>query len=536
MLRTEIKSLLTQAVRKKYGSVAIPDFSVVTPDSAQNSDYATNVAFLLGRELKKKPLDIAHELIHELIHEKVFRDISVASPGFINFWLSDEVIHGGLGEILKKRKKYGHDTKKKEKIQVEFISANPTGPLTLANGRGGFYGDVLSNVLISQGYQVEREYYINDAGNQIQTLGNSILAVAGIIPDSGEYYHGEYIKKWADKNKKVIKDNLELPSSIGKLAAEDFFKNQIRPSVEKKMKISFGRWTSENDDIFKKGYADKALKIFEKRGVVYASENARWLRTTDFGDDKDRVLMTSKGDPTYLSMDAGHHLQTRKLGFERKINILGADHHGYVSRIQAVAKILGFKKYDVIIMQLVRLVSGGKEVRMSKRKGNFVTIDELIDDVGLDAVRYFFLEKSPDTHMDFDMDLAKEQSVKNPVYYIQYAHARIASIFNKIKNRRIFNFQFSIFKLLKEDEELSLIKKLIQFPEVVEDTAQDYQVHRLTRYTYELARAFHYFYEKHHVITDDKELTQARLGLAGATQVVLQNVLGLLGISAPKKM
>lgn len=462
--------------------------------------------------------------------------IEVATPGFINFHISEKALWSELAEILKKKDKYGAGAKKKEKIQVEFISANPTGPLTLANGRGGFLGDVLARVLKCSGFQVEREYYINDAGNQVRTLGLSMLAAAELAPEAEEYYRGPHIVRWAKRNEGFLKKNKDDHEKIGRKAADYFLSALIRPAVEKKMKIIFDRWTSEYKDIREKKFVEKAVKIFQKKGLAYDKEGAVWLKTTEFGDDKDRVLMTSDGFPTYFLVDAGHYLATQERGFS-KINIVGADHHGYVSRIQAVAKILGLKKSEVIVMQLVRLLRAGKEVRMSKRKGLFVTIDELIDEVGLDAARYFFLEKSPDTHMDFNLDLAKERSVKNPVYYIQYAHARMASIFRKIKNQKSKAKSTSQkLKLLKEAEESTLIKKLIQFPEVVDDTARDYQVNRLTRYAYELARAFNNFYEKQRVITDDKEITASRLALVAASQIVLQKTLGFLGISAPAKM
>ena len=328
------------------------------------------------------------------------------------------------------------------------------------------------------------------------------------------------------------------PEALGRQAAKDFLQTFIRPAVEKKMKIHFDRWTSEYAHIRKGGYVDRVRKIFQRKGLEYKKEGAWWLKTSGFGDDKDRALVTSDGFPTYFFVDAGHYLETKERGFGKKINIVGADHHGYVSRIQAVAKILELPS-DVVVMQLVRLVSGGKEVRMSKRKGTFVTIDELIDEVGLDSARYFFLEKSPNTHIDFDLDLAKERSVKNPVYYVQYAFVRCRNILQKAqstKSKAQIKHKIQDTKLLNTAEETNLIKKLIQFPEVVEDITKDYQVHRLPRYAYELARSFHNFYEKHRVISENKQLTAARLALVEATQIVLQSVLGLLGISAPRRM
>lgn len=529
MIRDRIRDRVREAIRRTYGIRDVPSFDVRVPDNSKYGDYAVNAAFCLAKILKKSPVDIAHELAHECAHEQ--RMTVEESGGFLNFRFSEKFLQKEFLEIVKKKNRYGRGRKKTGKTQVEFISANPTGPLTLANGRGGFWGDVLSNVLEHQGYAVEREYYSNDAGNQIRMFGLSFLAVLGIEPDSDSYYHGTHIAAWARKNKKIVEKLRRDPEGLGRRAARDFMKLVIQPGIRKNMKISFDRWTSEYAHIRKKKYPEKFLQ--QARGYIYEKDGALWLRTTEFGDDKDRALKASDGSSTYFLADAGHYLETARRGFVRKINILGADHYGYVARIQAAAKIVGLKS-EVIVMQLVRLISGGKEMRMSKRKGVFATIDELINDVGLDAVRYFFLERAPETHMDFNMDLAKERSVKNPVYYIQYAHARCESIRRKVKNKKIKSKNVLSFLIAPEEREL--IKKMIQFPEVVSDTAGDYHVHRLPQYAYEVARLFHNFYEKHRVITDDNNVSGARCVLVGATQIILQNILRLLGISAPKKM
>lgn len=531
MIRTEISSEVQKVLRQKFGKRKLPEIMIEAPENSLFGNYTLNTA-KIAKRLDKKPEEVAAELARGLESPKWRAE---ALNSFINFTLQPETLLKELGRILKRGRNYGRAKAKKEKLQVEFISANPTGPLTLANGRGGFLGDALSRALEHYGYEIEREYYINDAGNQIRTLGFSFLAASGIVPDAETYYHGEYIASWAKAHARTLKRMKDDPEALGRIAAKDFLKKLIKPSVEKKMRIRFDRWTSEYADVRGKDYVNKVLALFRKRKLVYKKDGATWLQTTGFGDDKDRVLITRDGFPTYFLADAGHYLETKKRGFS-KINIVGADHHGYVSRIQAVARIVGLRKSEVMVAQLVRLVSGGKEVRMSKRRGTFVTMDELVDEVGLDAARYFFLEKSTDTHINFDLDLAKERSVKNPVYYIQYAHARMASIFRKAKNRSISNLPSSASNRLKENEELALVKKMIQFPEVVEDTAHDYRVHRLTRYAYELARAFHNFYEKRKVITGDKELTKARLALVRAAQIVLQNTLHILGISAPNRM
>lgn len=535
MIRSDIRTLLKKTIQKKLGDFSIPEFSLAAPENPEHGDYATNVALLLARTFKKNPMEIASALAEELrITNKELEKIEVAPPGFINFFVSDETIRGELKTILEKKERYGAGPHREEKIQVEFISANPTGPLTLANGRGGFLGDALANVLQSQGFEVEREYYVNDAGNQVRTLGLAVLAVLGAVPDSEEYYHGEHITEWAHAHRELAEREKESPESLGKYVANDFLNDFIKPVIEGKMRIRFDRWTSEEQDIRQAHLVDRVEQLFREKKLTYEAGGARWLRTTDFSDDKDRVLMTADNFPTYFLVDAGHYWETKERGFFQKVNILGADHHGYVSRIQAVAKIIGLES-RIIVMQLVRLISGDVEVRMSKRKGTYVTMDELIDEVGVDAARFFFLERAPETHMDFDLDLAKKRSSQNPVYYVQYAHARMASILRKAKSEGD-ELSTNTYELLRENEELNLIKKLARFPEILEDTARDYQVHRLPRYALELARIFHNFYESHRVITDDSELTEARLALVSATKIVLKNTLGLMGIDAPEKM
>ena len=519
----------------KKGGFDIPIFSVSVAENSEHGDYATNAALIVAKTVKENPMDVAERIKNSLVESSgtFFEKIDCARPGFINFWLSRDVVLDGLREILTQKNEYGKVAPTQEKIQVEFISANPTGPLTLANARGGFYGDTLSRVLERAGFFVEREYYINDAGNQIRTLGCAVCAAIGEVPMEEGYYRGEHITEWAEANREMIQKNKEDPELIGRACAQYFLDTMIRPAVEQKMKIRFGRWTSEYDDIREKGFVEQARTFFEKKDLSYEKDGAVWLRTTDFGDDKDRVLVTGDGFPTYFLVDAAHYLQTNELGYGRKINILGADHHGYVSRIQAVARIFEFKKSDVLILQLVRLVAGGKEVRMSKRKGTFVTIDELLEEVPVDVARYFFLEKSLDTHMDFDLDRAREQSAKNPVYYIQYAHARTASIFRKVR----YSGEGTHVGLLKESEELAVIKKLMQFPEIIADAARDYQLSRITRYVHEVAHVFHNFYEKHQVIIEgDSDRTSARLALVRGTQIILKQSLDLLGITAPEEM
>lgn len=532
--------MLVDLTREKFG--ILPEFVVEVPENSEHGDYSTNIALALAQLLQKDPRDFAKEIADILGGRLKEWKVEAVGPGFINFWLSKDFLQKEFGRILKEQGNYGRASsgagrprgkRKKQKIQVEFVSANPTGPLTLANGRGGFLGDALSNVLEFYGYKVEREYYVNDTGNQIITLGKSILAAAGVMAKEVYFYKGDYIKKWAGINSAKIKKFKDRPLELGQQAAKDFLAD-----IKKNLKaggISFDRFTSENRDLHKKGLVKKTLGALKKSGKVYKNEGAIWLKTTDFGDDKDRVLITSDGFPTYFLADAGHYWETKKRKFGGKINILGPDHFGYVKRIQTAADLLGFKNSKIIVTQAVRLLKDGVEVKMSKRAGEFITFADLLKEVGGDAARYFFLEKSAETHIDFDLTLAKKKSAKNPVYYIQYAHARMASIFRKAKNPKT-KLQSPNYKLLKEKEELALIKKLIQFPEIIEDTSKDYQVHRLLRFSLELARIFHNFYEKHRVITDDQQLTEARLNLILGTKTVLKNLLDLMGVAAPEKM
>ncbi len=548
MIRRRIQGALEAAVREKYNTSEAAAGAVTPSDNPVRGDYAANTALIFAHAVKKNPLEIAEALRQKLQGNSDFEKIEIAPPGFINFWLSPAALQEELKLVLEKKSDYGRGfLSERKRVQVEFISANPTGPLTLANGRGGFLGDALSRVLEAAGYDVEREYYINDAGNQILILGKSLLAAHGMIPEEENFYKGSYIAAWADGNNDLMEKYKDEPMALGERAADDFLRT-IQEVIEKKARIRFDRLTSERKDIRGKAWIPKAIEIFEKEKALYEKDGARWLATTRFGDDKDRVAVTSDGFPTYFLADAAHYLETKTRGFEIKINILGPDHYGYVARIQAAAKMIGLPVSHTIVTQAVRLMQGGKEMRMSKRKGVYVAFEELLDRVPLDVVRFFFLEKSPDTHIDFDLDLAKERSVKNPVYYVQYAHARMESIFQKAKNpggsqnakipggADISTGHDAKLNLLNAPEELFLIKKLIQFPEVVEDTARDYHAQRLPQYALELARAFHAFYEQHRVITDDTEVSAARLALVGASQIILKNTLALMGIGAPEKM
>lgn len=507
MIRNEIIKLIQKATGAPQEKI-----KVMYPEGDGFGDYTTNIALQLKIPANKMAENLKSEL---------FEKVEVAGPGFINFFLSKEYLQEQVAAVLKEKDKFGQlKIGKGQKINIEFISANPTGPLTLGNGRGGFCGDVLANVLNKAGFKAKREYYINDTGEQIRKLGHSVIG------DSEAVYQGQYIEEL----RKKIKGS--DPEKVGQAAAKTILGGMIKPTV-KKMKVKFDIWFSEKK-LYQKKEADKILGILKKKNLSYESEGALWFKSTQFGDDKDRVLIKAGGEKTYLTSDIAYLKNKFARGFQKLVFFWGADHYGYVARILAAAEALGYKKeqISIIVMQLVRLIRDGKEVRMSKRTGTYITLDELIDEVGLDVARFFFLTRSADTHLNFDLALAKEQSDKNPVYYIQYAHARICSILRKAK---ILEAKPRT-DLLEHPTELKLIRQLMRLPEIVEDTAQDFQIQRLPQYAVDLATAFHQFYRDCHVISEDKNLTQARLSLILATKIVLKNTLSLMGISAPEKM
>jgi len=534
-MREKIVKLIKDSVRalQKEGKLPkskIPEILVEYPRKRAQGDYAINIAMVIAKQTGKSPMDLAN-LLRDRLKAKdkgLFEKIEVVKPGFINFFVSKKYLQKQTSRILKEKEEFGNlKFGKKEKVNIEFISANPTGSLTLGNGRGGFCGDVLANVLEKAGFKVKREYYINDVGEQIKKLGHSVIG------DSEAVYKGAYIKKL---KKKILGSRASQYSAeeVGEKAAEAILKEMIKPSV-KKMGIDFDVWFSEKS-LYKKGEVDKILSWLKNKKLTYKKEEALWFKSTKFGDDKDRVLVKAGGEKTYFASDIAYLKNKFKRDFKKLIFFWGADHHGYVKRMEAAVKALGCRKEqaDFIIMQLVRLFEKGKQVRMSKRAGIYITLDELISGVGLDVARFFFLMRSAGSHLNFDMDLAKERSEKNPVYYIQYAYARICSILEKAKAK--INSNPRIVELLDHPSELNLIKQLTKFPEIIEDTAKDYQVQRIPQYAINLAAVFHQFYRDCQVLTDDKKLSQARLYLILATKVVLKDTLDLMGISAPSKM
>lgn len=513
--RREIKVLIEKTIKSLYGFDF--DVQILKPKDKNHGDFAISSALEIGKEIKKKPLEVALE-IKDNIDSDLFEKIEVVEPGFINFFVSPEIIKEEIKDVL--NNKFNNLEIGKEKIQVEFISANPTGPLTVGNGRGGPFGDVLANVFKKAGYIVEKAYYINDHGKQILSLGQSILK------QEDAKYSGEYIDQLSLRIKEA--DAYKAGKEGAKIILEEMIKKTVA-----KLGINFDEWFSESE-LYEKGEVDKTIEILKKKDSVYENEGALWFKATNFGDERDRVLIKSDQEKTYLAGDIAYHkYKFEKKKFDKVINIWGTDHYGDVKGLKAGVEAIGYKnKLDIILLQFVTVMKDNKPVKMSKRLGTAITMDDLLEELSSDVIRFFFLQKSANTHLNFDMNLAKEQSEKNPVFYVQYAYARVCSILAKagdIKKAENFN-------LLKEEREIELMKQILKFKDIVEDTAGDYQLQRIPQYAIDLATTFHGFYQDCQVLIEDEDLKSQRLGLVLATQIALKNVLDLMGVSAPEKM
>lgn len=519
-----IKSLQQQGVLNAF---AIPQIQILKPKEKTHGDYAINVAMEIGKKEGRNPLEVAEAIKGEMAENDDFFDYfdlaEAVAPGFINFKLSKKYLWQTARDALKQGSKFGNlNIGKKQKVQVEFVSANPTGPLTVGNGRGGPYGDVLANVLNKAGYKTEKAYYVNDYGNQILVLGHSVLK------DNEAKYSGEYI----DELNKQLTIKETDPYKIGKRAAKIVLEKIIKPTIEK-LNIKYDEWFSETK-LYDAKLVSKTIQSLRENDFVYSSDGAEWFKAIQFGDERDRVIIKSDGSNTYLAGDIAYHkYKFEKQKFSKVINVWGADHFGDVPGLMAGVEALGHKgKLEVILLQFVTVMKDGKPVKMSKRLGTVIAMDDLLDELPADVVRFFFLQKSPNTHLNFDMDLAKEQSEKNPVFYVQYAYARLSSI---LRTESTIKKNASL-ELLVHPKELDLIKQISYLPEIIESVTEDYQVHHLTQYALDLATAFHAFYNECHVLVDDENLKQARLSLIKTTQITLKNTLDLLGITAPEKM
>jgi arginyl-tRNA synthetase len=541
-----------QAARCK-GAIKVdeaPDFTVEAPREKEHGDFATNLALLLAKSARIAPRKAAEILVQNLTPTMDWLEkIEIAGPGFINFYLKKNWVYQAIPQIIAANEDYGRvKIGKGQKVQVEFVSANPTGLLHLGNARGAALGDSIAAILGFAGYDVTREFYINDAGKQIENFGLSLearyLQLSGrqvSFPEEG--YHGEDILESVRNFMALVGDRYldagpeERRSALVKYALAE--KISAIQKVLGDFGVKYDVWFSEQS-LHDTGEVQDALDYLKGQGYICESDEARWFKATDFGLEKDEVVVRANGIPTYFAADIAYHRNKFQRGFTRVINIWGADHHGHVARIKGAVAALGYDPaaLDVVIMQLVRLYKGGEIVRMSKRTGQFVTLEELLEDVGKDAARYFFVMRSPDSHLDFDLDLARAETNDNPVYYIQYAHARICSILRQHGEQGGLMPQPSgvDFELLKEEYELALARKLADFPEEVASAALNLAPQRIARYIHELAGLLHSFYNSHRVITSDQELTMARLTLVDATRITLQNGLGLLGLTAPERM
>lgn len=535
MIRKEISKLIEKSIKNlqrkgAFSKINITEINIEHPEEKIYGDYSTNISFKVAKITEQNPIETAKLIKSEIENLKpiILEKIEVVKPGFINFFISNKYLQKEIKEILERKDKFGNlDIGKNKKVNVEFISANPTGQITIGNGRGAFCGDALSNVLKKSGYGVKREYYVNNMGRQILLLGHSILG------DSEAVYKGKAI----DYVRQKINTEGKKPKEIGQKGAKIILEKFIQPEI-KKWGIKFDTWFLESD-LQTKEEIKKVLNLLKKKKLTFKENGATWFKSKKFGDDKNRVLIRSDNKDTYSPetyfLSEILYIRNKfRRGFDYLIIFLGAEHHGYIKRLKAAAKALGYNQDRVrpIIMQHVRLLDKGKQTKMSKR-GVFVTLKELVDEVGLDATRFFFLMRNYDSHLIFDLDLAKQQSEKNPVYYIQYAHARTCSILVKAKLQKVDTKNFN---LLNHPSELSLIKQMIQFPEIIEDIAKNYQIQRIPQYAVNLATSFHQFYRDCQVLSKDREITKARLALVSAVKIILESTLNLMGIFAPEKM
>ena len=526
---TDLRAAIASAA-SALGNAATAQLKLERPPRADLGDYSSNAAMLLAPGLGKPPRDVAGQLgasVGDMLGDAVER-VDVAGPGFLNLFMTEAWFRRAVAGMAEAGESFGAGrADPAERTLVEFVSANPTGPITVASGRHAAYGDSLARILEFAGHAVEREFYVNDTGTQVLRFGESIRARARGEEPPEDGYKGEYVAELAKRiSAAADKDPAELAQTGVKLMLAEIAATLGR------FRVHMDRFFSERS-VWESGKVEKSLELLEEHGHVYSSDGATWLRTTTFGDDKDRVLRRSTGDLTYFASDIGYHEDKRERGYDRLINVLGADHHGYMARMHAVWQALGDdpERFEIIIMQLVNLSEGGQRAQMSKRQGEFVSLDDLIDDIGVDVARYFLLERSHDTTLDLDLTLARDQSEKNPVYYVQYAHARIASILRRADAEP--DAQSAAGESLHPSEK-TLIKKLLEFPTEIDIAVERRAPHRLTTYAHELAQDFSAFYRDCKVVGTPEE--PFRLALCVQTKRVIAKSLELLGVSAPEEM
>ena len=548
----KVKSTLIEEIKasieKANLAEDIPEIKVEIPKDTKNGDYSTNIAMVLTKIAKRNPREIAQAIVDNLDTSKAnVKQVDIAGPGFINFYLDNQYLTAVIPEAINKGDKFGcAEESKNTNILLEYVSANPTGDLHIGHARNAAVGDSLANILIASGYNVTREYYINDAGNQITNLARSIETrffealgdTSHEMPADG--YNGKDIieigKDLADKHPEMKDYSDEERLKTFRQLGVDYEMDKLKKDLAD-FNVHFDNWFSETS-LYENGAIDNTLAKMNELGYTYESDGATWLRTSDFKDDKDRVLIKKDGTYTYFTPDTAYHYNKINRGNDILIDLMGADHHGYINRLKASLETFGVDsdRLEIQIMQMVRLMQDGVEVKMSKRTGNAITLREIMDEVGIDAARYFLTMRSPDSHFDFDLELAKEKSQDNPIYYAQYAHARICSILKQAKEQGVEVTADADFSTITNEKAIDLLKKIAEFEPTIESAAESRAPHRLTNYIQDLASAFHKFYNAEKVLTDDAEKTKAHIALVDAVRITLHNALALVGVSAPESM
>ncbi len=538
---------INAAILKAELVTEVPDIKIEVPKDTANGDYSTNIAMVLTKLAKRSPRDIAALIVEHLDTSKAHvKKLDIAGPGFINFYMDNSYLTDIIGEALTKQEAFGHHPGvRSDNVLLEYVSANPTGDLHIGHARNAAVGDTLANILTAAGYHVTREYYINDAGKQIENLAYSIearylqaLGKPAELPEDG--YHGKDIinigKELADKEPGYASADREERIKVFRQLGLDYEMKKLKQDLAD-FNVQFDNWFSETS-LYETGAIDRALETMTANGYIFEAEDATWLRTTDFGDDKDRVLIKKDGTYTYFLPDIAYHYDKIQRGNDVLINLFGADHHGYIPRLKASLDTLGVPsdRLEVQVMQMVRLLQDGQEVKMSKRTGNAITLRDIMDEVGVDAARYFLTMRSADTHFDFDMELAKSQSSDNPVYYAQYAHARICSIIRTAAEQGITIDREADLSLITNDKAFELLKRVADFESVIDSAAENRAPHRMTNYIQDLASHFHKFYNAEKVLTDDIEKSTAHVALIEAVRITLHNALTLVGVTAPERM
>ena len=555
-MKDTIRTIVLKAARAAFEkgdlpSDQVPDMEIETPRHDNQGDFSTNYAMVSASIQKMAPRAIAEKIVSCIVADSLIEKVEIAGPGFINFFLAKSAWHPVVDQVLEQDHDFGSsDIGRGGKVQVEFVSANPTGPLHVGHGRGAAVGDAVGNILSFAGFDVQKEYYINDSGRQIRTLGTSVwLRLLQELGREVEFpedcYQGDYIIEFAKQIYEKEKDHLlEKEEAEAIEICAKFAAGKILDSIREDLNafgVTYDQWFSEQS-LYDSNRVQKAIEDFKETGLIYEDDGALWFRTEDFGDEKNRVVVRNNGLTTYFASDIAYHMEKYERGFDRVIDVWGADHHGYIKRIDASVQASGrnSEQFDVILVQLVNLLRGGRPAQMSTRAGEFVTLKDIVDEVGKDAARFMFLSRSYDSGLDFDLDLAKQKSSENPVYYVQYVHARITGILMKAQEEGLIDSTELSSGLhvshLQKPEEIDLLKKLGTFKESVEKSATTLHPHVIFTYLMSLAGAFHGYYNKHKVITQETDQSLARLSLVLAVKKVIRNGLALLGVSAPERM